>query len=67
MITSSNIMDLNFINASQNLSDSFENELYEISNNQETAITNSRIEIENGYFHKNEDVISEMREWLKKK
>ncbi|KQO29744.1 hypothetical protein ASF10_04330 [Flavobacterium sp. Leaf82] len=60
-------MDLNFINASQNLSDSSGKELYEISNNQETAIANSRIEIENGYFHKTEDVISEMREWLKKK
>ncbi len=60
-------MDLNFINTPQNISDSSEKELYKISNDQEIAIEKSRIEIENGCFHKNEDVISEMREWLKKK
>ncbi|WP_264531690.1 hypothetical protein [Flavobacterium sp. N502540] len=53
-------MDSNFINAS-------EKKLFKISNNQKTAILASRIEIENGNFHKNEDVISEMREWLKNK
>lgn len=59
--------DLNFLNALQTIFDSSEKELFELSNEQKKAIENSRIEIENGNFHKNEEVISEMREWLKKK
>lgn len=59
--------DLNFLNALQTIFDSSEKELYELSNDQKMAIEKSRIEIENGNFHKNEEVISEMREWLKKK
>jgi hypothetical protein len=50
-------MDSNFIDTS-------EKKLFKISNNQKTAILASRIEIENRNFHKNEDVISEMRKWL---
>ncbi|WP_264535538.1 hypothetical protein [Flavobacterium sp. N1736] len=45
--------------------DSSEQELFELSYEQKTAIESSRIEIENGNFHRNEEVISEMREWLK--
>ncbi|URM37752.1 hypothetical protein [Flavobacterium anhuiense] len=59
--------DLNFLNALQTIFDSSEQELYQLSNDQKTAIATSRMEIENGNFHKNEEVISEMREWLKKK
>ncbi len=59
--------DLNFLNALQTIFDSSEQELYQLSNEQKTAIENSRLEIKNGNFHKNEEVISEMREWLKKK
>jgi predicted transcriptional regulator len=59
--------DLNFLNALQTIFDSSEKELFELSNDQKTAIESSRKEIENGNFHKNEEVISEMREWLKKK
>lgn len=59
--------DLNFLNALQTIFDASEQELYELSNDQKTTIESSRIEIENGNFHKNEEVISEMREWLKKK
>ena len=58
-------MNSNFTNTSQNLSDLSEKEIYRISNDQKTAIENGRMEIQNKYFHKNEDVISEMREWLK--
>lgn len=58
-------MDLDFINTSQNFSYSSEKELYKISGEQEAVIRRSRTEIENGNFHKNEDVISEMRKWLK--
>jgi hypothetical protein len=59
--------DLNFLNALQTIFDASEQELFELSNDQKKTIENSRIEIENGNFHKNEEVISEMREWLKKK
>ncbi|MFB9077900.1 hypothetical protein ACFFLS_04440 [Flavobacterium procerum] len=59
--------DLNFLNALQTIFDSSEQELYQLSNEQKSAIATSRMEIENGNFHKNEEVISEMREWLKKK
>lgn len=58
-------MDLNSINTSQNLSDSSEKELYKISDDQETAIENGRMEIVNGHFHKNEDLISELRQKFK--
>ncbi|MFH6956244.1 hypothetical protein ACHRV1_02475 [Flavobacterium aquidurense] len=44
-----------------------EQQLHELSNEQKKTIESSRVEIENGNFHKNEEVISEMREWLKKK
>ncbi|BFM42825.1 hypothetical protein CFS9_14660 [Flavobacterium sp. CFS9] len=57
-------MNSNFIDTSENISDSSEKGLFKISNNQKTAILRSRIEIENGNFHKNEDVISEIRKWL---
>lgn len=56
-------MDLNFINKHENTLDLSE-EYYEISADQKNAIERSRLEIENGQFHKNEEVISEMRKWL---
>ncbi|WDF59619.1 MULTISPECIES: hypothetical protein [Flavobacterium] len=58
-------MDLNFTNKPQNLSDSSEKNLYKLSNDQETAIENGRMEIVNEHFHKNENVISELREKFK--
>lgn len=58
--------DLNFLNALQTIFDSSEQELYQLSNDQKTAIEISRMEIKNGNFHKNEEVISEMKEWLKR-
>ena len=42
-------------------------QLHELSNDQKKTIESSRTEIKNGNFHKNEEVISEMRKWLKKK
>jgi predicted transcriptional regulator len=59
--------DLNFLNALQTIFDSSEQALYELSSEQKSAIEIGRNEIKNGKFHKNEDVISEMKEWLKKK
>lgn len=59
--------DVNFLNALQTIFDSSEQALYKISRGQESSIEKSRAEIETGKYHKNEDVISEMKEWLKKK
>jgi len=59
--------DLNFLNALQTIFDSSEQALYQLSTEQESSIEIGRNEIKNGKFHKNEDVISEMKEWLKKK
>lgn len=59
--------DINFLNALQTIFDSSEQALYKMSSDQESSIEKSRIEIETGKYHKNDDVISEMKEWLKKK
>ena len=59
--------DLNFLKALQTIFDSSEQALYQLTSEQQTAIEKGRKEINEGNFHKNEEVISEMREWLKKK
>ena len=59
--------DLDFLNALQNIVDSTDQEIYQLSEVQESSIANGRSDIRNGKFHKNEDVISEMKEWLKNK
>ncbi|MWB93402.1 hypothetical protein GON26_03450 [Flavobacterium sp. GA093] len=59
--------DLNFLNALQTIFDSSEQALYKLSADDESSIKISHSEIQNGRFHKNDDVISEMKEWLKKK
>ena len=59
--------DLNFLKALQTIFDSSEQGLYQLSSEQQNAIEKGRDEIKEGDFHKNEEVISEMREWLKKK
>lgn len=59
--------DLNFLNALQTIFDSSEQALYQLSPEQESSIDISRNEIQNGKFRKNDEVISELRQWLKKK
>ena len=59
--------DLNFINALQTIFDSFGQALDQLSAEQQSAIEKGRSEIKNGQFFKNEEVISEMKQWLKKK
>ena len=59
--------DLNFLKALQTIFDQSEQALYQLSSEQQTAIEKGRDEIKEGNFYKNEEVISEMREWLKKK
>jgi hypothetical protein len=62
-----NSQDLNFLNALQTIFDSTEQSLYQIPIEQQSTIEIGRNEIKNQQFFKNEEVISEMREWLKKK
>lgn len=59
--------DLNFLNALQTIFDSSEQALYKLSPEQESSIEISRNEIKNGNFRKNDEVISDLRQWLKKK
>lgn len=59
--------DLNFLKALQTIFDSSEQALYQLTSEQQTAIEKGRNDIKEADFHKNEEVISEMREWLKKK
>ncbi|WP_281227101.1 hypothetical protein [Flavobacterium aquiphilum] len=58
--------DLNFLNALQTIFDSSEQALYQLSAEQQSSIEIGRNEIKEGKFHNNDEVISEMREWLKK-
>jgi hypothetical protein len=59
--------DLNFLNALQTIFDSSEQALFQLSSEQQVAINTGRSEVENGEFFKNEEVISEMKQWLKEK
>jgi predicted transcriptional regulator len=59
--------DLNFLKALQTIFDSSEQALYQLSSEQQTVIEKGKNDIKEGDFYKNEEVISEMREWLKKK
>lgn len=58
--------DLNFLNALQTIFDSSEQALYQLSSEQQSAIETGRSEIKNCQLYKNEEVISEMKQWLKK-
>ena len=57
--------DLYFLKALQTIFDSSEQALYQLTSEQQTAIEKGRNDIKEGDFHKNEEVISEMREWLR--
>lgn len=59
--------DLDFLNALQTIFDSSEQALYPLSTNQQSSIETGRNEIKEGKIYNNDEVISEMRKWLKKK
>lgn len=59
--------DLNFLNALQTIFDSSEQSLFQLSSEQESAIETGRNEIKKNQFFKNDEVMSEMKLWLKKK
>jgi predicted transcriptional regulator len=58
--------DLNFLKALQTIFDSSEQALFEVSSMQEQSIEKGRKQIAKGEFTSHEQVISEMRTWLKK-
>lgn len=59
--------DLNFLNALQTIFDSSKQALFQLPAEHQSSIEISRNEIKDGKFRKNDEVISDMREWLKKK
>jgi predicted transcriptional regulator len=59
--------DLNFLKALQTIFDSSEQSLYQLSSEQQDSIEKGREDIKNGDFIENDQLISEMREWLTKK
>ncbi len=59
--------DLDFLKALQTIFDAAEKQLYDLTPEQEKAIENGRNEIKAGESFSNEEVISEMREWLEKR
>jgi len=62
-----NSNDLNFLKAMQTIFDSAEQELFKLNEFHKNSIEISRAEIKNGEFVKNSRVISETKNWLKKR
>lgn len=59
--------DLNFLKALQTILDKSEQELYQLTSEQDDAISIGRKQIKDGQVSSNESVISEMKEWIAKK
>ena len=59
--------DINFLRALQTIFDSSEQALYELNKQQKESIEMGRDEINKGDFKAHEEVMTEMREWLKRK
>jgi predicted transcriptional regulator len=59
--------DVNFLTALQTIFDSSENALFQLSSAQQDAIETGRNQIKNDQYFKNDEVISEMKQWLEKK
>lgn len=59
--------DINFLKALQTIFDATEQQLYDLSHEQQAAIDTGRNEIAAGDSISNEEVIVEMKEWLAKK
>jgi hypothetical protein len=56
--------DLNFLKALQTIFDSSEQTLYQLSSEQNDSIIKGREEIENGDYIENDQLMSEMKQWL---
>lgn len=59
--------DMNFLKALQTIFDSSEQSLYQLSPEQNDSILKGREEIKNGDYVENDQLISEVKEWLTKK
>lgn len=59
--------DLNFLKALQTIFDSSEQALFQLTKEQEESIAISREQIKTGKFKTNDQIMSEMKEWLLKK
>jgi predicted transcriptional regulator len=59
--------DLSFLRALQTIFDAEEQALFQLTQEQSKSIEIGRDEIKNGNYADNNEVISEMREWLEKK
>ncbi|MBW8324822.1 MAG: hypothetical protein K0M50_08675 [Prolixibacteraceae bacterium] len=59
--------DMNFLKALQTIFDSSEQSLYQLSPEQNDSIIKGREEIKSGDYIENDQLISEMKEWLTKK
>jgi hypothetical protein len=62
-----NSNDLNFLKALQTIFDTSEQSLYQLSPEQQNSIEQGRREIRGGNLVDNDQLMAEMREWLKKK
>lgn len=62
-----NSNDINFLRALQTIIDSSEEELIQLTQEQQSSIEMGRNEINNGDFIENDKLISELKEWLTKK
>jgi hypothetical protein len=58
--------DLNFLKALQTIFDSSEHSLYQLSPEQNASILKSREEIKNGDYIENDQLMTEMKQWLTK-
>jgi hypothetical protein len=61
-----NSKDLNFLKAIQTIFDTSEQALFELNEKQRKSIEIGRNQIKNGDFKENAQVLSDLREWLKK-
>ena len=59
--------DINFLKALQTIFDSSEQSLYQLSSEQQESIKKGREEIKNGHSVDNDQLMTEIREWLTKK
>jgi len=59
--------DMNFLKALQTIFDSSEQSLYQLSPEQRDSINEGREDIKNGNYIDNDQLMSEMKEWLTKK
>lgn len=59
--------DLDFLKALQTIFESSDRSVFELNDLQKALIEKGRKDIQNGEYMENHKVISELKEWLKKK